>query len=93
MMNQTDATKIVEDFLEHFIMKEPAYRDGPEPKMWCQCAAKGEVDSAISIYFGIPDGESEDDPALLVLAQRAMDAMYAAHPELRAFQITHELST
>jgi hypothetical protein len=34
----------------------------------------------------------DDDPELLTLAQRAMDALFAAHPELKQLEVTHSVS-
>jgi hypothetical protein len=46
----------------------------------------------VYIIFSIPDGENEEDPELMALAQRAMDALLEAHPELQKLEVTFDLS-
>jgi hypothetical protein len=97
-MNRENAMHVTEEFLNQFTLERPEYWDGygteeVSPKVTCQCAAKGEAEREIVIYFSIPDGESETDPELIDLAKRAMVALYAAHPELKSLDIRWELST
>jgi hypothetical protein len=83
---------IAEGFLKQYTTNKPEYWDGDEPKVRCQCAAKGDTDRAVYIIFSIPDGENEEDPELMALAQRAMDALLEAHPELKKLDVTFDLS-
>jgi hypothetical protein len=91
-MNQTEAMRISEEFLNAYTLKHPEYWEENEPRVTCQCAAKGRTENAVYIIFSIPDGENEEDPELMALAQRAMDALLEAHPELQKLEVTFDLS-
>jgi hypothetical protein len=91
-MNQTDAMRVSEEFLKAYARERPEYWEGYEPKVTCQCAAKGDTDRAVYIIFSIQDGESEKDPELMALAKRAMTALFEAHPELKELDVTYDLS-
>jgi hypothetical protein len=91
-MNQTDAMGVAEDFLKQYTTNRPEYWDGDEPKVRCKCAAKGASEAAVYIIFSMPDGEDEEGPELVALATLAMAAMFDAHPELKEWDVTYDLS-
>jgi hypothetical protein len=92
-MNRQDAIRVTDEFLEEYTAREEYYdNEAEESRLWKQYVRGGASSGGIEVCFSIRDGERDDDPELLALAQRAMDALFAAHPELKQLQVTHELS-
>jgi hypothetical protein len=90
-MNETDARRATEQFLEQYTNDRPEYWEGNDPRLWCQCAAKGDANS-FQVFFCVADSESADDPVIHELAREAMEALYAAHPEMKAYNISYDVS-
>jgi hypothetical protein len=92
-MNQDEAIRVTDEFLEEYTSREDYYdADAEEAKLWKQYVRRGASANSIEVCFSIPDGQMDDDPELLTLAQRAMDALFAAHPELKQLEVTHSVS-
>ncbi len=89
-MNRADAVDMTRKFWNEYTIGRPEYWEDQQPRMVAH-PAFGDADDDIVVLCEIDSSASEDDPELLHLATRAMDALRVAHPELGAFPVTFEL--
>ncbi len=92
-MNIQEAGELVESFLRDELLEDPYFEqteDGEEvPKLSLQ-----HVDTrpdAIDILFMVENEGDENEPDVKALAERALNALKAKHPEVFKYKITHKI--
>jgi hypothetical protein len=72
--------EVISAFLDSYQFPDAARVDS-EPRMWFQVVDGDEV------VFQLAAGETEDDPELIAIAEGALQALVAAHPELTGYKV------
>jgi hypothetical protein len=67
-------------FMDSYRFPDAARVDS-DPRIWFQ-VVDGE-----ELVFQLAPGETEDDPELIAIAEAALQALVAAHPELTGYKV------
>jgi hypothetical protein len=76
----SDDYEAINAFMDSYQFPDAARVDG-DPRMWFQVVDGEEV------VFQLAAGETEDDPELVAIAEGALQALIAAHPEMTGFKV------
>ena len=88
-MDAKAAAQIAEEFLVDHMNGEDFFNaDGDPILVFQNLYAEG---AGVHVTFSIEMGEDAADPQLEKLAKGAIDALRAAHPEIKLVAITHEI--